>query len=60
MLAGFRRSNGAEGGHHFLADISLKWPVIGLAMFAANISMVHLVSLAQTAYTSGLLYGNYE
>ena len=29
-------------------------------MFAANISTVHLVSLAQNAYTSGLLYGNYE
>jgi SSS family solute:Na+ symporter len=29
-------------------------------MFAANISTVHLVSLAQSAYTSGLLYGNYE
>jgi uncharacterized sodium:solute symporter family permease YidK len=38
----------------------LTWPVIGLAMFAANISTVHLVSLAQSAYTSGLLYGNYE
>ena len=60
VYAGFRRGKGAEGGHYFLADNSLKWPVIGLAMFAANISTVHLVSLAQSAYTSGLLYGNYE
>lgn len=60
VLAGFRRSRSTEGGHYFLADNSLKWPVIGLAMFAANISTVHLVSLAQSAYTSGLLYGNYE
>lgn len=60
VLAGFRRSRSSEGGHYFLADNTLTWPVIGLAMFAANISTVHLVSLAQSAYTSGLLYGNYE
>jgi SSS family solute:Na+ symporter len=33
----------------------LTWPVIGLAMFAANISTVHLVSLAETAYKFGLV-----
>lgn len=61
ILAGFvRRSHKGEGAHYFLADNTLTWPVIGLAMFAANISTVHLVSLAQSAYTSGLLYGNYE
>jgi SSS family solute:Na+ symporter len=60
VLAGFRRSQGTEGGHYFLAGNTLTWPIIGLAMFAANISTVHLVSLAQSAYTSGLLYGNYE
>ena len=60
VLAGFVRQKGGEGAHYFLADNSLKWPVIGLAMFAANISTVHLVSLAQSAYTSGLLYGNFE
>jgi SSS family solute:Na+ symporter len=60
VLAGFVRKKSAEGSHYFLADNSLTWPVIGLAMFAANISTVHLVSLAQCAYTSGLLYGNYE
>jgi SSS family solute:Na+ symporter len=60
VLAGFVRKKSGEGSHYFLADNSLKWPVIGLAMFAANISTVHLVSLAQCAYTSGLLYGNYE
>lgn len=60
VAAGFLRRQGSEGGHYFLADQSLKWPLIGMAMFAANISTVHLVSLAQSAYTSGLLYGNYE
>lgn len=60
VFAGLRRNQSTEGRHYFLADNSLSWPVIGLAMFAANISTVHLVSLAQSAYTSGLLYGNYE
>jgi len=60
VFAGFRRAKGGEGGHYFLADNSLTWPIIGLAMFAANISTVHLVSLAQSAYTSGLLNGNFE
>ena len=60
VTAGFFRKRTSEGGHYFLADQSLTWPIIGLAMFAANISTVHLVSLAQSAYTSGLLYGNYE
>ena len=61
VLAGLRRSStSTEGSHYFLADNNLTWPIIGLAMFAANISTVHIVSLAQSAYTSGLLYGNYE
>ena len=38
----------------------LKWPVIGLAIFATNISTVHLVGLAEAGYKSGLLMGNFE
>ncbi len=61
MLGRARRRKGGEGSHYFLAGNTLTWPVIGLAMFAANISTVHLVSLAENAYTYGLGYtGNYE
>src|SRR5271168_4220639 len=63
VTAGFlRRKNerGGEGGHYFLAGNTLAWPVIGLAMFAANISTVHLVSLAEAAYKFGLVFGNFE
>src|SRR5882757_5406417 len=63
VAAGFqRRKNelGGEGGHYFLAGNTLAWPVIGLAMFAANISTVHLVSLAEAAYKYGLVFGNFE
>jgi solute:Na+ symporter, SSS family len=61
--AGFSRrcgETGGEGGHYFLAGNTLTWPVIGLAMFAANISTVHLVSLTEAAYKFGLVYGNFE
>ncbi|MDB6017201.1 MAG: sodium:solute symporter [Pedosphaera sp.] len=55
-----RKGQGGESGRYFLANNTLKWPVIGLAMFAANISTVHLVSLAEAAYKYGLVFGNFE
>lgn len=63
IAAGFiqrKRGTGGEGGHYFLAGNTLGWGVIGLAMFAANISTVHLVSLAEAAYKFGLVFGNFE
>src|SRR5579863_1515668 len=63
MMAALRRQKnerGGEVGHYFLAGNTLAWPVIGLAMFAANISTVHLVSLAEAAYKFGLVFGNFE
>ena len=63
VTAGFlqrKNERGGEGGHYFLAGNTLTWPVIGLAMFAANISTVHLVSLAEAAYKYGLVFGNFE
>ncbi len=63
VAAGFLRrkgERGGEGGHYFLAGNTLTWPVIGLAMFAANISTVHLVSLAEAAYKYGIVFGNFE
>jgi SSS family solute:Na+ symporter len=53
-------AGGGEGGDYFLAGNTLAWPVIGLSMFAANISTVHLVSLAEAAYKFGLVFGNFE
>ncbi len=63
LAAGFihrRGERGGEGGHYFLAGNTLGWGVIGLAMFAANISTVHLVSLAEAAYKYGIVFGNFE
>lgn len=47
-------------GDYFLAGKSLRWPMIGLALFATNISCIHLVSLAQSGFDTGLLNGNFE
>ncbi|QBG47004.1 sodium:solute symporter [Verrucomicrobia bacterium S94] len=58
----WRKKDGTsgEGTSYFLAGGSLKWPVIGLALFSTNISTVHLVSLAEEGYKNGLAYGNFE
>ncbi|MDO4558544.1 MAG: sodium/solute symporter [Planctomycetia bacterium] len=59
--AGFvRRKGESRGTQYFLGGNSLTWPMIGLAMFAANISTVHLVSFAESGYRYGLAYGNFE
>ncbi len=50
----------SESGDYFLAGKSLRWPMIGLALFATNISCIHLVSLAQSGFDTGLLNGNFE
>jgi SSS family solute:Na+ symporter len=55
-----RKKKEASSSEYFLAGRSLRWPVIGLALFSANISSIHLVSLAQEGYVNGLAYGNFE
>lgn len=48
------------GETYFLAGRSLKWPVVGAALFASNISTIHLVGLAEGGYLNGLVIGNFE
>jgi len=55
-----KHASGNAAGEYFLAGKTLKWPMIGLALFATNISCVHLVSLAQSGFDTGLLNGNFE
>ncbi|TWT74294.1 sodium:solute symporter [Allorhodopirellula solitaria] len=45
---------------YFLAGKSLGWLSIGMALFATNISTLHLVSFAQNGFDTGLLNGNFE
>jgi SSS family solute:Na+ symporter len=63
LWAGVKKKNvkkGAESNDYFLAGKTLRWPMIGLALFATNISCLHLVSLAQSGFDTGLLNGNFE
>jgi solute:Na+ symporter, SSS family len=55
-----KKNTGNESNDYFLAGRTLKWPMIGLALFATNISCLHLVSLAQSGFDTGLLNGNFE
>jgi SSS family solute:Na+ symporter len=62
LWAGTRKKPGpgSASGEYFLAGKTLRWPMIGLALFATNISCLHLVSLAQSGFDTGLLNGNFE
>lgn len=55
-----RAKGESAAGDYFMAAHTLKWPVIGLALFATNNSCIHLVSLAQAGYDTGLLTGSFE
>jgi len=62
LWSGRRKKEKTESSSndYFLAGKTLRWPMIGLALFATNISCLHLVSLAQSGFDSGLLNGNFE
>lgn len=61
LLAAWRHKKKAGAAdEYFLAGKSLGWANIGLALFATNISTLHLVSLAQNGFDTGLLNGNFE
>ena len=45
---------------YFLASRGSRWPAIGLAMLASNISSTALIGLAGAAYATGISVYNYE
>ena len=45
---------------YFLASRSLRWPIIGAALFAANISTIHLIGFAESGFKYGLVDGLFE
>ena len=58
IWAGFRRHASSE--QYFLASKSLGWFTVGAAVFASNISTIHLVGLAADGARIGLVVGNFE
>jgi len=58
ILSAQRKKTSSEG--FFLAGRSLRWGMIGAALFAANISTIHMVGLAANGFKDGLVWGNFE
>jgi len=54
-----RRQTATSTGY-FLAGRSLGWVTVGLALFATNISTVHLIGLASAGFSDGMVMGNFE
>ncbi len=53
-----RREKNAE--QYFLAGRRMTWPLIGISLFASNISSTTLVGLSGNAYGQGIAVFNYE
>ena len=62
LLAGVLSTRGTKltSNIYFLAGRSLGWRMVGPALFASNISTIHLVGLAAAGYNEGLVWGNFE
>ncbi|MHC4085822.1 MAG: sodium:solute symporter [Planctomycetota bacterium] len=58
IWAGYRKKTSTT--QFFLAGKSLKWPMIGAALFTANISTTHLVGLTASGFSEGIVVGNFE
>jgi len=58
IFVGFRKNTTTS--QLFLAGRSLSWPIIGISLFCANISSIHLVGLAADGYRVGMPVGNFE
>ena len=50
----------AKAEEYFLASRASRWPAIGLALFASNISSTAIVGLAGAAYVMGISVYDYE
>ena len=54
------RKSKASSSDYFLANRNLGWWVIGASILASNVGSEHIVGLAGTGATSGLVMGHYE
>jgi len=54
------RKQKMTSNNYFLAGRSLNWVLVGAALFASNISTIHLVGLASAGFQDGIVQGNFE
>lgn len=57
---GFYHRKNASSEEYFLAGRNMPWYVIGISMFAANISSNSLIAITGGAYKGGIVFFNYE
>jgi SSS family solute:Na+ symporter len=57
---GFYHRKNATSEEYFLAGRDMTWPLIGISMFAANISSNSLIAITGGAYKGGIVFFNYE
>jgi SSS family solute:Na+ symporter len=57
---GLSKAKRQSSEDYFLAGRSMTWPIVGISLFAANISSTTLVGLAGDAYSTGISVFNYE
>ncbi len=60
IIYGIKKGKSGTSEEYFLGGKSMTWPVIGLSMFAANISSNSLVAIPGAAYNNGISVFNYE
>jgi len=61
LAIGIRVGGGHRGADdYFLAGRNMIWPLIGISLFASNISSTTLIGLAGDAYATGIAVFNYE
>jgi SSS family solute:Na+ symporter len=61
IVIGFRSAHRHSGtADYFLAGRRLGWILVGLSLFASNISSTTLVGLSGSAYATGISISNYE
>jgi len=58
IAVGYRKNTSSE--QFFLAGKTLPWPMVGAALFTANISTIHLVGLSASGFGEGIVVGNFE
>ncbi len=57
---GLKKGKQSSSEEYFLAGRDATWPIVGISLFAANISSTTLVGLSGDAYSTGISVFNYE
>jgi SSS family solute:Na+ symporter len=60
VIYGISKSKRSSSEDYFLGGRTMTWPIVGIALFSANISSSTLVGLASDAFQTNINVYNYE